>query len=168
MSQLFDGQQFTGQQFNGQMFLGGADTEDICSRPMYAESKDIELIFGRSNVRKWADVENTESAYEIDQRICWALSEARAYIDDRLRGGRYTIPFTDPPTRIVSMSARYAGVLLYDSRGITDMSEDGKPKHQLSAHRDMVEKFLDQILSGKIRLDTDSDAITYPQVVKRR
>lgn len=125
-----------------------------CSLPRYAERGDIEQIFGKENVKKWADVDNNGVLIDIDTRICWALAESRAFIDARLRGGPYAIPFVAPFNyQIISQSARFAGVLLYESRGITDFSENGRPQHQLSAHRDQVLRWLQQIIAGLQRLD---------------
>lgn len=138
---------------------------DACSGPVYAARTDVELVFGRTNVSKWADVDNEEDSTFITNRICWALQEAYSHFNNRLRGGPYAVPFIEPfESQIISMSARLAGVMLYDSRGITDFSENGKPQHQLSAHRDMVEKFIKDVMAGIIRLDAEH-VVNYPAVV---
>lgn len=156
------------QHFNLNHFNSGSGdgNEDICTRPAYAVRADLDLIFGRDNVSKWADLNNNEDADEIAQRVCWALAEAKDYFDDRLRGGPYSIPFEETyPDQIVSMSARWAGVLLYDSRGVQD-SEDENPRHKLSYHRDAVKKFLREVHAGRIRLEgVDLVATDYPKVV---
>ena len=57
--------------------------------------------------------------------------------------------------------------MLYDSRGITDFSEEGLPKHQLFYHKDIVDKTINGILSRKIRLPLEIDiAFTTPTVVE--
>lgn len=148
--------------------LGGGSSAQltICGGATYAERTDVELIFGRTNIYKWADVDNEEDDDFVAQRICWALQESYAYFNDRLRSGPYTIPFSTPPARVISMSARWAGVILYDARGISDTSDDKQPKHQLSAHRDMVVKFLNELLSSKARLDLEENGHSYPEVVE--
>ncbi len=144
------------EQFAGQHF-GTADAEsgtNPCLLPTYAERGDIEQIFGRDNVRKWADMDNLGDEATIATRICWALAESYVDINSRLRGGPYSLPFVAPlDYQIISMSARDAGVKLYEGRGITDFSENGRPQHQLSAHRDQVAKWLQQLLAGTRHLN---------------
>jgi len=143
--------QFAGQQFGGG---GSGASANICAQPTYATRQDLEYVYGKDNVKKWADVDNLGVDDDIQERICWALAESRAYVDSRLRGGPYAIPFTEPyDYQVVSMSARYAGVLLYESRGITDFAENGRPQHQLSMHRTQVTHWLQQVLAGLQRLN---------------
>lgn len=145
--------------------LAGEDSQTICDEPMYAARTDIELIFGRTNVQKWADLDNEEDQDFISSRICWALAESRAAFDDRLRGGPYTVPFEEPyPRQIIVMSARLAGVILYDSRGVADSADEDNPNHALTMHRKMVEKFFQKVLGDQIRLDQEHTVNT-PSVV---
>lgn len=131
----------------------------------YAQRQDVEMIFGSQNVEKWADLDNREDQYHIAQRISWALELAKAKIDDTLRDGPYEIPFSAPyPTTIKDVNARWAGVLLYDSRGIQDTDEDGKVNDNLKVHRVYVEDFLKKVLAGKIKPGTRSTHITHPEV----
>lgn len=146
--------------------LGGSPSVDICSEPTYATRTQVELIFGSTNVRKWADVENNDDDDTVQARICWALNTSYAYLNDRLFGGPYEVPFDDVPTSLQVMSARYAGVLLYESRGVTDLAEDGQSKHQLSAHRDMVEKFINGVLARRVRFPSVTPSMTVPDVIK--
>jgi phage gp36-like protein len=142
-------------QFDSQQFEGAADTPVIvteCTGLYYAERTDVELAFGQTNVSKWADVNNDEDADDIETRICWALSNGHAYINDRLNGGPYAIPFELPyPTQIILCTAYFAGAFLYDSRGVTDM-EDGKEKNQVSFFKKYVEEYLRGLLSNRFNL----------------
>jgi len=126
----------------------------------YAVRADIELIFGSTNVSKWADLNNDEDAGEITARIVWALTLAEERVNNRLRQGKYDIPFATAPTEITDLTARWAGVILYDSRLVID-GEDS----DLSRHEKTVEDRLSKILAGKIKLSTDVAVATYPQVV---
>ena len=151
--------------FSGQHFQGlSSPVANPCDRPAYATRADVELLFGSSNVAKWADLNNDEDASDIAARVCWALAESYAYMNNRLNGGPYTVPFSSPNDEVISMSARYAGVILYDTRGITDAADP--PQHQLSKHRDMVEMFIKQVLAGRVRLTGEEHAVTSPAVVK--
>lgn len=143
----------------------------------YAERVDIEFIFGADNVKKWADLDNDENDVKIANRIDEALNLATVYIDDRLRGGPYKIPFTtegdgsssshtNVPRQILDACARYAGVKLYESRGITDFNREAEEvDHQLSPHIIAVKRFLNNVMAGVVRLDTKIIATQIPKVV---
>jgi hypothetical protein len=132
----------------------------------YCDREDIELIYGASNVAKWADLENNEDSAEITAKIQWACDTATSRMDDRLRDGPYAVPFEEPyPQQIVEQTARLAGVLLYDARGIVDQGGDGEPIHQLAPHRRMVQAFIMDVLSGRIKFSSVEHVIDYPQAL---
>ena len=147
---------------------------DVCALPMYSGRTDIELIFGKTNTKKWADVDNESTPEEtqepdaIGERICWALNQAYEHINDRLLGGYYTVPFANTvdvplPQQIRSMSARLAGVMLYDARGIVDAT--GEPATDtITPHRKMVDKFLTGLLAGTVQLSL-AQTVAYPDAV---
>lgn len=119
--------------------------------PHYSGRGDVEILFGKANVEKWADVDNENSTAFIANRIAWANHQAWAYINARLEGGIYSVPFEPPfPPIIVEMSARHAGVLLYDSRGLEDTETTD---HLYTNHRDRVAEMLTQILAGQLKLN---------------
>jgi hypothetical protein len=156
--------------FSDQHFQG-LDTGAVapCDRDVYATRTDMELIFGAENVATWANIDNLADDDEdlediVADRICWALAESKDYFDDRLRGGPYEIPLESPiPAQIVSMSARWAAVMLHDSRGMVD-SENDRTKDQMMPHRKMVQRFLRNVLLQGHRLNK-TIATSYPQVV---
>jgi len=120
----------------------------------YCTRQDIEDVFGPHNVRKWADIENNGDGAHIGGRIAKAIEVAKNEIDDRLRGGYYTVPFASTPETIRQLAAHYAGVWLYESRGIEDFDQlTGAAIHRLSWHRDHVDRVLRQIMKGERRLD---------------
>lgn len=135
--------------------------------PSYSDRAGLELVFGKSNVEKWADVNNDENAADVDARVTWALEQGYEYVNDRLRDGPYAIPFTLPaPATIKLLNERFAGVLLYESRGVTDVDGQGKPMHALAYHRDWVEKTIAQIFARQLRLNLTPQVTTYPQVLR--
>lgn len=158
--------QYDGKQFAGADAPAVDDNAAQCDRDKYAERSDLNLLFGSDNISKWADLNNNEDAGEIQSRVCWALAESAVYFDDELSGGPYVVPFSEPfPAQIVSMSARYAGVLLYDSRGIPDAGE-GNTRNVLAYHRDLVSKFLSRVLAHKTKLTGQVATVSYPASVK--
>lgn len=130
----------------------------------YIVRADIEAIFGVSNIDVWADLNNNDNAGEITARITAAITRAEAMVDDRLRGGPYTVPFTGTiPETIKDVTARLAGVWLYESRRIEDAEDDevGRAPY----HQKVAEKTLSDIAAGKIRLDVATRTL-YPQIVE--
>lgn len=134
---------------------------------MYCERSDIETIFGIAEVKTWADLDNNQVAADIANRITAAIAYAQNQIDDRLRGGPHTIPFTEPPpTTIIDVCAQLAGIRLYEARGVVDYNPDtGKPEHRHYLMSRKALKTLTNILASIITLDLDDIPATAPEVV---
>jgi phage gp36-like protein len=129
----------------------------------FATRDDLNAVFGKISVDKWADLDNLRDADTIAARIAWALQEATNVITAKLRGGIYLLPFAETPPELVTPCARLAGVLLYDSRGTVDFDADGKAINQLSGHRKDVETYIADFKTGRARLTGVDTVKTYPQ-----
>lgn len=128
----------------------------------YATEADMINLFGRTNIRTWADLENRDNQVDIDARVAWALSTAEDWVNDRLRYGPYEIPFTEPVVSAIrDLTARQAGVLLYSTRGIADTDAGQKPL--LVEHKKYIEMTVRDIMKKKLRLDLTSKKC-YPAV----
>lgn len=128
----------------------------------YATREDVEFIFGTQNISTWADTNNGESAADIDERIYWAIDLAIATVDARLRPSKYDVPFVSIDQMIIDITARLAGVLLYDSRRITDTSLEVN----VDIHRTFVEEMFSQILGDTLILNVVATIdINVPSVV---
>jgi len=135
----------------------------------YCTRSDIEDLFGSVNVVQWADMDNGQDADTITARIARAIAVCSARIDDRLRGGPYTLPILGDPATLVNLCASLAGVWLYESRGVQDYSpEGGFPVHRLRWFSEQAEKTLRDLRSGVLRLDAalQGYGTTAPMVVK--
>jgi len=132
----------------------------------YCVRADIEAQYGSENVAKWADLNSNEDAGEITARITQAILEADNEIDSRLRLGPYEIPFTDTiPTGIISLSAMYAGIWLYSSRGVIDYTPKGAAQDQLSYQRKEFDRRIRDILAGRYQpADMPSVHTTFPTI----
>lgn len=117
----------------------------------YAARTDIELIFGKANVKRWADVDNVGSEATIELRVDWALELATEQIENRIRFAAYELPIEELPLELVDCCARLAGVLLYESRGFED-SEDSDGTHKLIGHRKQAMRFIGSVSSGRVVL----------------
>lgn len=132
----------------------------------YSVRADSDNIFGSDNINKWADLNNREIKKEIENRLTWAIAEAKTQIDSRLLGCAYTVPFElvnsvyDPV--IVTLSARLVGVILYDSRHLVDIDRFDEVQY----HRQIVDRQYVEIHAGRIKLLAYSPtAVSYPQAV---
>lgn len=133
----------------------------------YAAESDCKIIFGKHNIEKWADVDNAKDAAAIESRIEWALALAEETVNNRLRGGPYAVPFSEPaPLVVTDVTARLAGVLLYEARGVTDFSPNGDVIHQLKHHKDHVQKFFEDVHKGRLRLHLPQRGDTFPTAGK--
>lgn len=98
--------------------------------------------------------------------MTWSISLADNYINSRLSGGPYTVPFASTPVMLTDLSARLAGYYLYSSRGVSD--PDDQVKNQVVMHKDYVEEMIARIHCGKLKLidATATATVTYPVVVE--
>lgn len=135
----------------------------------YCTRADIEDLFGAVNVAKWADLDSGQDADTIAARIVRAIAVASARIDDRLRDGPYVLPINGDPPTLVNLCASLAGLWLYESRGVQDVSaETGMPMHRLRWFSEQAEKTLKDLRAGVLRLNValQGYGTTAPMVVK--
>ena len=95
----------------------------------YLSRSDVEAVFSVDNVEGWADLNNNDSASEITARINDSLEYAEGAIDTRLEGGPYTVPLSATGNSLEVLktnAAIFAGVWLYQSRGLTDTTTTDK------------------------------------------
>lgn len=136
----------------------------------YCVRKDLENIYGANNITKWADIDNDGVSTKIDARINWALVLSYDYLNNKLSGGPYTIPLTGRYPTIINAQAQLASVQLYESRGLTNYTEDDKPIHQLQQGKDWANNIIGQIRAGILRLHTalpqDISGTIVPQSIR--
>ncbi len=121
----------------------------------YCTIDDVYLVFGRSNVRQWADLNNNNVDADIVARQDWAIEQASSEFDSRLADSQYQFPLDDAsdlPPVLVRYCASLAGVLLYESRGVTDTDSKGNAMHALGWHRKQYETFVLNVLGRRVAL----------------
>lgn len=88
----------------------------------YITQADIESVFGVENVASWSNLESDSTTADTG-RIADAIAWAEQDINDRFRGGAYTIPFVPQSSGalrpVIDWCAKLAGAWLYQSRGIS-------------------------------------------------
>ena len=131
----------------------------------YCTRADIENDIGATNTAKHADLDDDQVAAKILARITVVIADVTATIDDRLRGGPHTVPFTTVPTMIRRIAEKLCAAQLYESRGAKDVDlETGQAVHIYTGMKTDAESDLRAIREGSIRLDLDSTQDT-PEVV---
>ena len=124
----------------------------------YSVRADVNFIFGAANVTAWATRDDADDATDIADRITRAIAEADEEIDDLLRVCYYQIPLINTsgttPVTVRGLSARMAGVRLYESMGVMDYNaESGVARHRLSWHWDYAQHVLAEVRDGKRKLN---------------
>ena len=158
--------------------VGEAEYSQLLQEGHYARRSDIEKIFGKANVRAWADLDNAGDEDDITDRIDWALDLAKERFDNRLRNGPYEIPFTSTnssssssvsstdggsiPLEVVDANARYAGVLLYDGRRLVDQEDN---QYEMGPHEKKVNQFIRSVLAGQVHFDLTPVVVSYPRTI---
>ena len=116
----------------------------------YSTSSDLYNLFGKDNVRKWADRNNSRNETEIDATISWALAQAKDELDSKLSDSPYQFPVTGTaPALLKRIEGYLAGLLLNESRSITDTEED---KGDLKMIAKRVDRFINGVKFGTIKL----------------
>ncbi len=135
----------------------------------YGTRGGVELIFGVSNITKWADADNDRDATKIDNRVAWALRTARDRINNAFRQSIYKLPFADiaadpaTPETIQNICETLAGVILYMSpRGLADGSDQND---QIQSIKDDCEERITKIISGREKIDAAQDCQPAPVAV---
>lgn len=130
----------------------------------YATRTDIEKIYGKIAVARWADLDQDNDESFINDRIAYALSTAENYLNDRLRHSKYSIPFLSIPHTVNFLTALLAGIELYDSRLIT--SSPNNHVDEVSRQRKKAKMIIKQILSGQLSLNLDSVDDVIPTIAE--
>ena len=92
----------------------------------YITQSDIENQFGTYNVKKWSNLDNSDTSVDTD-RVNASIAYAEEYIDNTFRGGPYSLPFSGNngvPELVVDWASKLAGCWLYFSRGRNDLVDE--------------------------------------------
>lgn len=135
---------------------------------VYATRADVELRFGKENVKIWASLDGIPVESDISAKITESIAYAQDEVDGILRKGPYDIPFTTVPTPIKRLTADLAGVWLHQARGLVNVDGDDDPKSLAQAltrlHGKAIARLQD-IAVGRFTLDDDSETSMEVKVV---
>lgn len=126
---------------------------------VYCQDDDMYAIFGQVAVEKWGDLDRDGAGATITAAIQAAIQWASDEINDHLRGGPVTVPFSGvgtgsgPPSIIRDICAKLAGCQLYANRGAEDFGTRGEPLDRLQGIRKEAYRKLRAVKRGRIRLE---------------
>jgi len=132
----------------------------------YTDSYQIEQAFGIDNLHKWLAIDDHDEAVDYALRAYRFIADAEAEVDDLLRGGPCTVPFTVVPSVISKIATNMAAVRMYEARGVVDTDDDtGAVRHRLGFAAKWADKEIGRIKSGQLRLAVEN-VRRYPTIVK--
>lgn len=127
----------------------------------WSSRTELDYLFGRKNIDQWADLDNEQDATHIAERVRWAVQAASEDARLRLKNGPIDVEEMGSacsPLRIAT--TRLAGVLLYESRGVVDTSDE-KGSHRLQAHVKAADQFFRQVNAGVLTLEGARDSVPF-------
>jgi phage gp36-like protein len=124
----------------------------------YITQSNIEDVFGVNNIVRWSNVDNDNETVDAT-RIARSILIADDFIDDHFRNSQYKVPFTTVPRKIVDWAAKWAGIWLYESRGLADDNEEG---NKLQKMKEKTEQEISECLAGMIKLNAVRVDATVP------
>lgn len=111
---------------------------------------EIDDVYGNENVTRWSQLDPDLTTADT-ARITRAIEWAENYVQDRLRGGRYTVPFGSVTSTVEHWLAALAGWWLFEHRRVREGGGDAAEDY--SKRREVIEGEIDAVLSGSITLD---------------
>ena len=129
---------------------------------MYSTRDDVELVFGKTNIERWADLDNNSDSEYIQSRIDYFGEIAAEMVDGDLSQCAYSVPFAEPyPKIIIHLAALKQGMLLYDGRRVVDDENE----NQISAQEKEYEMLVDKINADTFSISGLSRNSTKPPKV---
>ena len=129
----------------------------------YIDQDDIENVYGSDNVVQWSNLTgaNTVNSTRVTAAIDWA----EAFVENRFRQSRYTVPFVAVGTydkMLIDWCAAYAGYWLYRSRQTRrrtgENQDQTKPQPVMDA-----ESQINDVLAGAMDLDLELEGEPSPE-----
>ena len=121
----------------------------------FAQRANLEGRYGPSNVFLMADIDGTNNATLIANRIALALSNADSWVRGHLRASRYSHCLPNIidragaiPLELTNAAVMYAGWWLLTARGTRDYDKDGKPLNHLYCDYQESRAIMQQIVAG--------------------
>ena len=130
-----------------------------CTRAM------IEDLYGKGNVKDWADLDNDKDPVKVAARITVAINHAQADLESEFRGTHIKVPLEGTDKFVDYLWARMAGLWLWDNRSPDNVDpETGEATDRLAHHRSLVRLHVGQIKAGDRRTGLTTATEDVPEV----
>src|SRR5579863_4026511 len=117
----------------------------------WTSRKELERQFGKTNIERWADLENTGDPSEISFNISEAVKDATDEALSLLAKAACGTVVVASRTLRRNVSRLAAGIL-YEARGVKDTADGEAGKHRLKYALDRAYKFFKGVQAGTIDL----------------
>lgn len=115
----------------------------------YIDQSDVEDRFGVSTVAQWSNLEEADNDV-VESRVQTAIDFAEEYVESKLRGGPYVVPFSGASRMLVDWCAVHAGVWLYSNRGASSNTpEDADRFNGMAINADLQ---MGMVMDGRLKL----------------
>lgn len=139
-------------------FISSVRNDSFLVFGKYCNSNDVILKFGQDNVATWLAIDDADYYIDSALRCAEFIKLAEAQVLDSLRGGHIDESFLEPNGQVAptirSIAADFAGVRMYEARGVTEFdAESGRPQHRLQYQQKNAEKLLSRLKEGLLRVN---------------
>lgn len=132
----------------------------------WTSRSELERMFGVSNVRRWADTENTADesliAANVREAIDDATDEAMSLLS-RAPCGQVVVASRTLRRNVT----RLAAAILYEARGVMDTADE-EGRHRMKYSRDQAYKWFRMVRAGQIDIPGCIAPTNIPYVVPHR
>lgn len=121
----------------------------------------LNQVFGKSNIDKWADLDNTEDDDIINDRIAWAIYVSESEIQGYLVGGPFEWDDIKEHPTIKQMIGLAAGLLLYTPRAASLEQDQANP---MRGYEKKLKEFIQRVHAGNFRFQGITQSASAPFV----
>ncbi len=133
---------------------------------------DLDDVFGKSNIDKWADLENEGDIDHIAARVAWAISLAESHVRSKMILTTYVWDTIATNPMVEHAIALKAGMLLHTNRSVVDSDGLSKTGNPMARFERLYKDFFVAVSSNEISLNdgtpaNDGICFAAPHVLKQ-
>ena len=129
---------------------------------------DLDDVFGKSNIDKWADLENEGDPTHIDARVAWAIALAESHVQSKIKLTTYVWESVSTNPMVEHAVALKAGMLLHMNRAVTESDGSAKQGNPMAKFEKLYRDFFVAVSANEISLGEGDNEVCFgaPSVVK--
>ena len=125
----------------------------------YCERTDIERLYGVQNIVFFAKMGDEDTDEIIAARIAYFIGLASEDVEERARALGFQMPLVTEstgttPTSFKHLTARLAGIMLYELLGMDSFSPEGKPNHKYWYQQLRIDQCWEEVKDGVRSIDS--------------